>query len=457
MENVQFDFSSIQPKQKIALKRSLSTPVFFYGGAKGGGKSWLVRCREIARRLKYPKTQGLIIRRTFPELRANHIQKMLQEHPILNSWYNKSEKVIYYPNGSTTEFSYLSSSSDVSTYQGREYQDISVDEITQHEEVVFKELRSSLRSSNSGIKPTMFLTGNPGGIGHSWVRRIFIERNFTNNERPEDFDFLQAFVQDNAALMQADPEYVKRLEDLPDHLRRAYLEGDWTIFAGQMFTELHESSHLIEPIELPGSTQYFAGYDYGYNHPFAFVLLGLTPDGDNYVVSHIKKRFCQPEEQGRLMLSMLEGKGKVTIYAGHDIFSNREGGKTIEDQLLDAGFRKSGHAIVRASIDHINGIAELRKAFSLRPDGVPRLRFFKNTREVFDCICEQQIDPNKPEDVIKLNAVDGIGGDDLYDAVRYAIRSWTFPKYETKTVPPDSGQVLLNKLLEKKRESTGWR
>jgi len=417
MENVSFDFTSIQPKQKQALKLSLSTPVLFYGGAKGGGKSWLVRCREIARRLKYPGTRGLIIRKSYPELRANHISMMFKEHPILRSWYNKSEKTLHYPNGSSTEFSYLSSVDDVYTYQGREYEDISVDEVTQHDWEVITVLRSSNRTTNPHINPTMFLTGNPGGPGHTSVKRLFIDKDFRENENPDDYAFVQAFVTDNAALMTADPDYVKRLQNLPEHLRKAYLDGDWSIFAGQMFSMLTHSKHVIDPIKLPIGTQYFAGYDYGYNHPFAFVVCALTPSGDYFVVSHIRERFVNVADQAKLMIKMLENKGDVIVYAGHDIFDTRQGGnRTIEDQLYDAGFAKSGHTITRAGIDHVNGIAEMRKAFSLRPDGIPNLRFFKNALEVYNCVAEQQIDPNKPEDVIKLNAVDGEGGDDLADA-----------------------------------------
>lgn len=461
VENVQFDFTTIQPKQKEALRMSLSTPVLFFGGAKGGGKSWLIRVREIARRLKYPSTQGLIVRRTYPELRANHISKMFQEYPILKNWYKSAEKTIYYPNGSTTEFSYLKNKDDVWTYQGREYQDISVDEITQHEEEVFKTLRSSLRVSpiSPEIRPTVFLTGNPGGIGHAWIKRIFVDRNFREGEKPEDFAFIQAFVSDNKALMEADPEYIKRLQDLPEHLRKAYLEGDWNIFAGQMFTQLSPSKHIVEPFKLPAGTQYFAGYDYGYNHPFGFVVIGLTPSGEYYVVSHIKERFVDVADQAELMLKMLENKGSVTVYAGHDIFDTRQGGsRTIEDQLLDAGFARSKHAIVRAGIDHINGIAELRKVFSDNPQKTPYLRFFSNARDVYDCIAEQQVDPNKPEDVIKLNAIDGVGGDDLYDATRYAIRSWTLPNRLKKSIKPGTGEMLLQKRLElAKRKQGGWR
>lgn len=455
MNTIEF-VNTVQPKQREALLASKSTPVLFYGGAKGGGKSYLVRFREIRRRLKYPNTKGLIVRKTYPELLSNHIRKFFEEYPETAKWFNKSEKVIHYPNGSITELSYLSNETDVYTYQGREYEDISIDEITQHEEQTFKILRTSLRTTNPNIKPRMLLTGNPGGIGHAWVKRIFIDKNYRGGEMPEDYGFVQAFVSDNTALLKADPEYVRRLEDLPDHLRKAYLEGDWNIFAGQMFTMLTPSKHIIDPIKLPLGTQYFAGYDYGHNHPFGFVLCALTPAGEYFVVSHIRERFVEVADQAELMLKMLEGKSRVTIYAGHDIF-NKESGKTIEDQLLDAGFASSGHSIVRAAIDHVNGVAELRKVFSLKPDGIPYLRFFSNTREVYDNIAEQQINPNKPEDVIKLNAIDGVGGDDLYDSLRYAIRSWTLPNKLPKSIKPGTGEMLLQKRIEFAKQKGGWR
>lgn len=458
MPNTSLKFDNqVQPKQLEALQLSKTTPVLFYGGAKGGGKSYLTRFREVRRRLKYPGTQGLIVRRTYPELLSNHIRKFFEEYPETAGWFNKSEKVIHYPNGSFTEFSYLKNTDDVYTYQGREYEDISIDEITQHEEVTFKILKTSLRTTNQNIKPRMLLTGNPGGIGHAWVKRLFIDKSFRGGEMPEDYNFVQAFVSDNTALLKADPDYIRRLEDLPEHLRKAYLEGDWNIFAGQMFTMLTPSKHIIDPIKLPAGTQYFAGYDYGFNHPFAFVLCALTPAGEYFVVSHIRERFVEVADQAALMLKMLEGKSRVMVYAGHDIF-NKESGKTIEDQLLDAGFARSGHSIVRAAIDHVNGVAELRKAFSLNPAGVPYLRFFRNAQPVYDCIAEQQIDPNKPEDVIKLNAVDGEGGDDLYDSLRYAIRSWTLPNKTKKSIQPGTGEMLLQKRLElAKHKQGGWR
>ena len=85
----------------------------------------------------------------------------------------------------------------------------------------------------------MYLTGNPGGSGHSWVKRLFVDRDFAANEDPGEYSFIQARVYDNTVLMDKDPDYVKGLESIPDEkLRRAWLLGDWNVLEGQYFSRL---------------------------------------------------------------------------------------------------------------------------------------------------------------------------------------------------------------------------
>lgn len=376
---------------------------------------------------------------------------MFQEYPILQKWYNKSEKTIYYPNGSTTEFSYLKNTDDVYTYQGREYQDISVDEITQHEEEVFKTLRSSLRTSDGGIKPSVFLTGNPGGIGHQWVKRIFVDKKYREKENPTDFAFIQAFVSDNTALMKADPEYIKRLEDLPEHLRKAYLEGDWNIFAGQAFSELQRSIHIVQPFELPPHTKYFASYDHGYNHPFSFIVYAVVPEGTIYVIKHYSSRLLPTSKIADGMREY--APGGLDIFAGHDLwYPGRGGGKSVFNEFDEFGINsKNGYNFIRAKIDRKSGVATLHRYLNPNnyPDNKPRVFFFANTLDVFDCVASMQIDEKDPEDVLKMNAIEGENGDDAFDSFRYGLMSWfsPIPKPEVK---PDqfSGQNVLDQFLE---------
>ncbi len=417
--------------------------------------SYLVRAREIYRRLKYPGTKGLIVRKTYPELYSNHITKIFQEYPQIVSWYNKAHKVINWPNGSITEFSYMRTTDDVYTYQGREYEDISIDEVTQHDYEVVRVLKTSLRTTRKDIKPTLFLTGNPGGPGHMEVKRIFVDRTFKNNENPDDYAFVQAFVQDNNALMDADPEYIQRLHDLPEHLRKAYLEGDWNIFAGQAFSELSPHIHIVEPFELPPATRWIAGFDPGYNHPFSFVLAGVVPDGQVYITQHFTGRLKETPEIVQGIVEHLRGR-QCDIYCGHDLWYPGRGGGVSEYENFRRLLNEAGHsktALIKAKTNHRQGIAQIRKYITSKNEAKkPLLYFFKNepTVDVFNTLCSLQFDPKDPEDVVKLDADEnGNGGDDAADSFRYLVMSRAYPNQpEKSTFGQFSGQSVLENLME---------
>ena len=444
---------TLQPKQKEAFRLSLTTPVTFYGGAKGGGKSYIIRARETFRRLKYAKTKGLIVRKTYPELLANHIRPFFSEYPQTRQWFNKAEKTIYWPNGSTTEFSYLNNTDDVYTYQGREYEDESIDEVTQHEEEVIKVLRSSNRTTNPDIKPTMFLTGNPGGIGHGWVKRLFVDRQFREGENPEDFAFVQAFVSDNNALLKADPDYVRRLQDLPDHLRRAYLEGDWNIFAGQAFGEIQRNIHLIEPFELPPHTRYFASFDPGYNHPFAFIVFAVVPEGTVYVTQLYTDRLKTTREIAEGIREHARGR-ELQIYSGHDLwYPGRGGGPSQVEEFAEQGIGPNhGFYWIKAKTDIKAGVTQIHKYLNPKnyPDGKPRVFFFKNCADVYEAVASAQIDPKEPEKILKMDADEnGYGGDDVLDSFRYGLMSRAYPSDIPEKKPDQfTGQAVLDDLLE---------
>jgi phage terminase large subunit len=258
---------------------------------------------------------------------------------------------------------------------------------------------------------------------------------------------VQAKVFDNQTLMQADPEYVKRLQDLPEHLKKAYLDGDWNIFAGQAFPQLSYDTHLVEPFDLPPNTRYIAGYDHGYNHPFSFVLLGITPDGTVYVTQHYSSRLLEVPEIAKGIKEHLRGR-KVQIFAGHDLwYPGRGGGASVFEQFQDNGVT----GFIRAKIDRVQGVAQIRKYISLL-HGKPQLFFFKTSTvlDLFNTVAGMQYDPKNPEDVVKVDAIDGVGGDDSYDAFRYALMSRATPNSPFAEPPKVfSGNWILESLASK--------
>ena len=155
-----------------------------YGGARGGGKSWAVRVKALLLSLEYPGIRLLIIRRTLPELEENHIRPL---RALIGSEaeYRDKDKSFRFQNGSLLRFGYCDAESDVLRYQGQEYDCIFLDEATQLTEYQFQTFKGCLRGVNAFPK-RLYITCNPGGVGHGWVKRLFIERRFLPGDRGED-------------------------------------------------------------------------------------------------------------------------------------------------------------------------------------------------------------------------------------------------------------------------------
>ncbi len=233
-----------------------------YGGARGGGKSWAMRRKFVLLALKYDGLRLLLLRRTLPELRENHVIPLMQElHGLAK--YSSEEKSFTFANGSRIKLGYCDHENDVYQYQGQEYDVIGLEEATHFTETQKDFLTTCNRSTRTDFKPRMYYTANPGNVGHAWFKRLFVDKQYQRQERAEDYVFVPARVYDNTILMTTNPEYVQGLENLPDDLRRAFLEGDWDIFAGQYFGEFRRELHVVEPIPLPGHWRRFCSIDWG--------------------------------------------------------------------------------------------------------------------------------------------------------------------------------------------------
>lgn len=262
-----------------------------FGGARGGGKSWAVRVKAVLLSFRYPGIKIMIVRRTYPELRANHINPL---RTLLAEFaqYKDSTKEFIFSNGSLIMFRHCSTSSDVDKYQGTEVDVLFLDEATQLTEEEYDRFKACVRGVNNFPK-RVYLTCNPGGVGHSFVKRLFVDRAFKESEDPEDYSFIRSLVTDNKALMESDPDYVKQLEALPPKLRKAWLMGDWNIFDGQFFEEFRDVpehyvdrrfTHVIEPFEVPYSWKIVRSFDFGFRKPFSCDWWAVDYEGRAYLI-----------------------------------------------------------------------------------------------------------------------------------------------------------------------------
>ncbi len=421
---------SLQPKQRAFQEMVDQKPITFYGGAKGGGKSKGVRDIMLLRRFQYPGTHGGLFRRTYKELEGNHIRPLLKEYPMLRPYWVDGKKLLTLPNGSTLEFCHAENENDVDLYQGREFEDLAIEEAGQWTEPMFRKLLGSNRSSKPGFKPRCLLTGNPGGIGHTWLKRIFIERRFNERERPNDYAFIQALVDDNPALIQNDPDYVHKLDSEPNEaLRKAYRYGDWDIFAGQYFGEIRREVHFIPPFAIPKHWQRFGSYDFGFNHPAAFGWFACDSDGNVYLYRELIKAQKRVDQFALEMKKHEDTADLYMVVGGLDCWTKKNVINDRSPPTIAEEFAKHDIFLTRAIVDRVQGASQLRNylAWQNLSSGrtKPRFFIFNNCPITFDCISRMQHDPDHIEDVLKVDASEGdpLTGDDAYDMIRYALMS----------------------------------
>ena len=368
-----------------------------YGGARGGGKSWAVRKKAWLLALFYAGIRILLVRRTFPELRENHILPLMND---LNgiAQYKESEKAFLFPNTSRLKLGYCDTEADVLQYQGQEYDIIFIDEATQFTEYQFQTLTACLRGAN-GLPKRMYLTCNPGGVGHAWVKRLFIDREYRGAERAQDYRFIPAKVYDNRALLAQDTGYMRMLENLPGDLKKAWLDGDWNIFAGQYFKDFRADIHVMRPFPLPDDWQRYVSMDYGRD---MFACYFIAVDGQNraYVYREIYQSGLLASEAAKRLKEVTQ-EPIDQYYAPPDLWNRHaDTGKSTAEIFYEHGIM-----LTKVSNDRVQGWYDLLEWLKPIPDEqghtIAALRIFDCCPNLIRTLPAVQADERRPNDVAK--------------------------------------------------------
>jgi phage terminase large subunit len=390
------------------------------GGDRAGAKSHAIVCQlTLDDCQRYPGLDILYLRRIGKA--AKKAMEQLREKtflPLPHEW-NRNTGLVEFPNGSSVVIGNFRDDSDIEKYQGLEYDIIAVEESTQLAQSTKDLLRGSLRSSKPGWRTRLYEAANPGGRGHVDFRNEFVIPYKTGNET--DTRFIPMSWRDNAFV---DPEYVRYLNSLTGSLRRMWRDGDWDVSAGQFFSNWHEPTHVVEPFTITPDMPLWASLDHGFSHPTA-VYWHTRKGGNIYTIAeHCVSRQLVPFHARRIKEITRELNHRVSdieaIAAGHDCFAQRgdSNGKTIAQQYEDEGIH-----LERANIDRVNGAAEMLRRLGGEEGDPPATWFIFNTcKRLISCIPQMQVNPRRPEDVLKVDADrNGENGDDPYDGARYGL------------------------------------
>ena len=406
-----------------------------YGGARGGGKTWCTVRKAAGGCLRYPGIKILIVRRRFEDLEDSIINPILDLLRPVTASYNGSKHTMRCKNGSTIRFGNMegSTSATQGKYQGQEYDWIFLEEATQFTEQEFRGIAACCRGTKP-IPKRIFLTANPGGIGHRWVKRLFIERDFLEKEKPQDYEFIKATVEDNVDLMAGDSDYVNQLDLLPEDVRRAHRYGDWDALAGGYFPEFKRSTHVVKDFPIPADWKIYRAFDYGLDM-FACLWIAVDYEGRCYVYREFAEKGLIVSYAADAALRATPKSERVSCtIAPPDMWSTtKDTGKTMAYL-----FAESGLPLVRANNSRVQGWMAVKELFKPRADGRPGLVVCEGCKGLIDDLMAIQHDEKNPSDC----ATEPHELTHRPDALRYFCQQWTLAPEVQEPVEEMPGKKL---------------
>lgn len=413
---------SITKKQQAFIDSQAFETLF--GGAAGGGKSYGQLVDGLLYALKYPKSKQIIFRSTFADLEKSLIRTSMDLYPLSIADYNSSKHTWKFKNGSIVDFGYIQYEKDVYQYQSAEYDVIRFDELTHFTEFMYTYMISRCRGANPYPKCIKSST-NPGGVGHNWVKERFIDigaPNVIHTCKLETGEtttriFIPSLVQDNKFMLTYDPDYIKRLDALPEKERRALKYGDWDIFDGQFFTEFKRDIHVIEPFEIPKDWYIYFVMDYGLDK-LAGYWIAVDYNNNAYVFREVY--------ESNLLVSQARDKIKemtnepIYLYlAPPDLWNrHKETGKSTADI-----FEEGDITLYKTNNDRIQGWLQMKEWLKPYKDEqgcmTAKLKIFNTCKNLIRCLPQIQHDEKRVGDIANephelTHSVDAIRGFCVY-------------------------------------------
>ena len=422
----------------------------FYGGAAGGGKSDYLLGDYSMDLDQGAAWQGVLFRQSYPAL-EELVQRSHQIYPRLGAEYKVGASQWVWPSGASLKFRHMESVFDFTKYMGHQYAWIGWDELPEWAQSdCYNRMKSRLR----GVAHSKRIrsTGNPGGVGHNWVQEYFqIPDHFTTYKESRPFTdpktemlklFIPSRVQDNKILLDADPNYVKRLAGVgDDELVKAWLEGDWSALVGAYFGGVWGKVELTESFDIPGSWPIFTGLDYGTTSPTAWLMGAVDFDKNLWLINEYYEADRSASEHAEQIVEAMKGYPYTQVRPSYNIadpsvFTRQRLTEARSTAPSDI-FREAGLYLKPGNNNRINGWRILRDAMARG-----RLRIFKDW-------CPNLIRtlPSLPRDERRPEDVNTDAEDHAADALRYMAVHVFGPGRMAETRPDTEGGRLIDQVM----------
>lgn len=458
----------LHEKQGVALTSQANEVL--YGGAAGGGKSYLMRIAAIIWCSMIPGLQVYLFRRLYDDLIKNHMEGPKGFRSILQPWVKAKlvtiiDDEVRFWNGSKIYLCHCQHEKDRFKYQGAEIHVLLIDELTHFTEVIYRFLRNRVRmvgiilpEQYVGFFPRILCGANPGNIGHLWVKRTFVDYSPPMDiiQCPEEDggmlrQFIPARLEDNPSMTEEDPGYEQRLKGLgSEALVNAMRWGDWNIIEGAFFGEFENRKHVVRPFEIPAHWTRYRALDWGSYRPFCCLWFAVSdgtisgfPVGALVVYREWYGWNGKPNEGCKMIaddvsqgiLDREDRDEKITFSVADPSIFKRDGGPSIAERM--AG---QGTIWIPGDNTRIIGWNEVRRRLQ-GEDETPSLFFFSTCTHIIRTLPALQHDTHKPEDV------DSDGEDHAPDTLRYGVMA----RYGITSKPAERPVGIIAKDLFKPR------
>lgn len=406
-----------------------------YGGAAGGGKTAAIVAESITIALEHEGIPVNLFRRTIPELKATIIPEIQKQaggyiRAGFMEWHGQDRKFTF-KNGSTINLNYLDNDNDIYRYQGAEMPIIGVDELTQFPQAWIEYLLTRNRTSNPEWPVVFFAGTNPGGIGHGWVKKRYIDPVAPETINTVKLDgghtvtriFIPAKVDDHP-IEKFKEDYSRKLSAISDiQLRKALRDGDWNTFAGQVFTEFSYSTHVIDPFDIPSHWQRWRAMDHGNNNSVGWFAQDPATERIYMYREYRETEYKTISEKARNIKQFEAGEKVSYGLADPSIWASGQGDHTTGKSIAEI-YQDEGVSWMPANNDRKAGLNTVHEYLGMAKDGLPKAQFFSTCTSIIKTL------PSLPYDKIRVDDVDTKADDHDYDMYRYGLMAFKKPPEE---------------------------